>query len=104
MSSVETFEVGDKIKHPKFGQGTIKQRWGEGDRLKVLVSFTSAEWGDKKLMVKQAKIKKVAVAERPALAPADESDLSARKAARVEDDMEAEGDASEAEEEEGVGE
>ncbi|MCX7718667.1 MAG: hypothetical protein N2111_09755 [Candidatus Sumerlaeaceae bacterium] len=99
MATVETFEVGDKIKHPKFGQGTIRQRWGEGDRLKVLVSF-SPEWGDKKLMVKQAKIKKVAVAERPALASADEVDPDSIKALDAVESLETEEDDSEADEEE----
>lgn len=79
MATTETFEVGDKVKHPKFGQGTVKQRWGEADRLKVLVKF-GEEFGEKKLLVKVAKMKKVAPAERPALAPGDEASQSSTKA------------------------
>lgn len=51
------FEVGDQVRHPKFGLGTILYKSGEGDGLKLDVMF--AEEGQKKLLVKYAGLKKV---------------------------------------------
>jgi len=68
----EVYEVGDKVKHPKFGQGTVTLRQGEGDTLKLTVKF-GGEVGEKKLMVKFANLKRLQ--ERPTLpaAPAAEA-------------------------------
>ena len=52
------FERGDKVKHSKWGIGTILYKSGSGDRSKVIVLFQ--EVGQKTLMVKFAKLEKVA--------------------------------------------
>lgn len=49
--------VGDQVKHPTFGIGTIMYKYGEGENTKVDVMF--AEEGQKKLLLKLAKLKKV---------------------------------------------
>jgi hypothetical protein len=108
-AEVETFDVGDKIKHPKFGNGTVTLRIGEGEDQKVVVKF-GGEVGEKKLVVKFANMKKLQ--ERPTLpaAPAAEAapqPLAAKRAtleAEEEevslDDVELEGDEEEAGEDE----
>lgn len=53
----DIFQTGDKVKHPKFGEGTIMQRSGAGDATKLVVAF--AEEGEKKLMAKYAKLKRL---------------------------------------------
>ena len=55
--SYESFQPGDKVRHPKFGEGTIMQRTGSGDRMKFVVTF--AEEGEKYLMGAHAKLRKV---------------------------------------------
>ena len=71
-TEVETFDVGDKVKHPKFGNGTVTLRIGDGEDQKVVVKF-GGEVGEKKLVVKFANMKKLQ--ERPTLpaAPAAEA-------------------------------
>ncbi|MGI8908335.1 MAG: hypothetical protein ACR2IE_17825 [Candidatus Sumerlaeaceae bacterium] len=71
-AEVETFDVGDKIKHPKFGNGTVTLRIGDGPDQKVVVKF-GGEVGEKKLVVRFANMKKLQ--ERPTLpaAPAAEA-------------------------------
>lgn len=71
-ADVETFDVGDKVKHPKFGNGTVTLRIGDGADQKVVVKF-GGEVGEKKLVVKFAGMKKLQ--ERPTLpaAPAAEA-------------------------------
>ncbi len=68
----ESYDIGDKVKHPKFGQGTVTLRQGEGDTEKLTIKF-SGEVGEKKLMVKFANLKRLQ--ERPTLpaAPAAEA-------------------------------
>lgn len=68
----ESYDVGDKVKHPKFGQGTVTLRQGEGDTQKLTVKF-GGEVGEKKLIVKFANLKRLQ--ERPTLpaAPAAEA-------------------------------
>ena len=56
-SNVPNFEVGDQVRHPKFGIGTILYKYGEGENTKLDVVF--AEEGQKKLLLKLAKLKKV---------------------------------------------
>jgi DNA helicase-2/ATP-dependent DNA helicase PcrA len=51
------FEVGDQVKHPKWGVGTILFKSGTRDHAKVVVVFP--EEGQKKLLVKKARLKKV---------------------------------------------
>lgn len=65
MDGVDIIDVGDKVKHAKFGQGTVMLRLGDGDNAKVTVKF-GGEVGEKKLMLKYANLKKVN--ERPTLA------------------------------------
>ena len=69
MDQIEEFEVNDKVKHPKFGTGTVLHKSGSGEAAKLRVKF-SAEFGEKRLAVKYAKLKKVA--ERPTLPAAPE--------------------------------
>lgn len=52
-----TFEVGDQVRHPQFGIGTVLYKYGDGDQAKLDIVF--AEEGQKKLLVKYAKLKKV---------------------------------------------
>lgn len=56
-ASTGEFEVGDQVKHPKWGVGNILFKSGTGDHAKVVVVFP--EEGQKKLLVKKAKLKKV---------------------------------------------
>lgn len=66
MQETEIFDIGDKVKHPKFGTGTIMFRTGEGEKQKVTVKFGS-DVGEKKLLVEYAKLKRIV--ERPTLEP-----------------------------------
>lgn len=66
MQDIENFDIGDKVKHPKFGTGTIMFRTGEGDQQKLTVKFGS-DVGEKKLLAGPAKLK--LISERPTLAP-----------------------------------
>ena len=50
-------EIGAKVMHPKFGPGIIKNTEGNGMDMKVVVSFSRA--GEKKLMLKFAKLQVV---------------------------------------------
>jgi DNA helicase-2/ATP-dependent DNA helicase PcrA len=54
---VGEYEVGDQVKHPKWGVGTILFKSGSGGNAKVVVVFP--EEGQKKLLVKKARLKKV---------------------------------------------
>lgn len=62
----EQIDIGDKVRHPKFGQGTVLSKSGEGDSFKVVVKFPT-DVGEKKLVAKYAKLKKID--DRPTLAP-----------------------------------
>lgn len=66
MQEMENFDIGDKVKHPKFGTGTVMFRTGEGDMQKLTVKFGS-DVGEKKLLANLAKLK--LISERPTLAP-----------------------------------
>lgn len=66
-SKIDEIEIGDQVKHPRFGIGTILYKSGNGDRTKAIVVF--AEEGQKKLLLKHAKLKKVKE-------PAPEEDVS----------------------------
>ncbi|MGH9522980.1 MAG: UvrD-helicase domain-containing protein [Terriglobales bacterium] len=50
------FRPGQRVRHPKYGEGTVYQREGEGDAAKLTVKFPS---GLKKLVEKYAQLEKV---------------------------------------------
>jgi hypothetical protein len=58
--------IGDQVKHAKWGVGTVLFKSGAGDATKVIVVFP--EEGQKKLMLKQAKMKKVGTAPKAEVA------------------------------------
>ena len=59
----EEIEIGDQVLHSKFGTGTVLYKTGSGDRAKAIVVF--AEEGQKKLLLKYAKLKKVRETKQP---------------------------------------
>jgi len=50
------FRPGQKVRHPKYGEGTVYQREGEGDSAKLTVQFP--RFGIKKLVEKYAQLEK----------------------------------------------
>jgi uncharacterized membrane protein YukC len=56
-ASEDDIEIGDQVKHAKFGTGTVLYKSGSGDRAKAIVVFP--EEGQKKLLLKYAKMKKI---------------------------------------------
>jgi DNA helicase-2/ATP-dependent DNA helicase PcrA len=50
------FRPGQKVRHPKYGEGTVYQREGEGDSAKITVQFP--RFGLKKLVEKYAQLEK----------------------------------------------
>jgi DNA helicase-2/ATP-dependent DNA helicase PcrA len=50
------FRPGQKVKHPKYGEGTVFQREGEGEEAKLTVQFP--RFGLKKLVEKYAQLEK----------------------------------------------
>ena len=62
---IYNFEIGDKVRHFKWGIGTVMERIASGEKMKVTVLFQ--EVGPKKLMVQYANLEKIASA--PASAP-----------------------------------
>jgi hypothetical protein len=53
-SGRDKIDVGDKVKHPEFGSGTVLHKVGEGNEAKITVAFETA--GQKKLLVKYANL------------------------------------------------
>src|SRR5262249_46823705 len=51
------FRPGQKVRHPKYGEGTVYQREGEGEEAKITVQFP--RFGLKKLVEKYAQLEKV---------------------------------------------
>ena len=51
------FRPGQKVRHPKYGEGTVYQRDGEGEEAKITVQFP--RFGLKKLVEKYAQLEKV---------------------------------------------
>jgi len=49
------FRPGQRVRHPKYGEGTVYQREGEGDEAKISVKFSS---GLKKLVEKYAQLER----------------------------------------------
>ena len=50
------FRPGQKVRHPKYGEGTVYQREGEGETAKITVQFP--RFGLKKLVEKYAQLEK----------------------------------------------
>lgn len=57
MAEWDQIEIGDQVKHVKWGVGTVLFRSGTGANAKAIVVFP--EEGQKKLMLRYAKLKKV---------------------------------------------
>ncbi|MGI5867290.1 MAG: DNA helicase PcrA [Syntrophaceticus schinkii] len=58
VSAPDSFKVGDKVEHKKFGRGVVMEtKFGSGGDLEIFVSFESA--GFKHLMAKYAPLKKL---------------------------------------------
>jgi DNA helicase II / ATP-dependent DNA helicase PcrA len=55
-SGVRGFRPGQKVRHPKYGEGTVYKREGDGDEAKITVQFRS--FGLKKLVEKYAQLEK----------------------------------------------
>ncbi len=53
---VDHLQVGMRVRHPEWGVGTIKERIGDGEDLKVVVTFAGV--GRKKLAAKFAQLAK----------------------------------------------
>ena len=81
--SFDQFEIGDQVRHPKWGVGTILYRSGSGDRAKAIVVFP--EEGQKKLLLKYAKLRKLGDTrvEKPAPVPKPEPELKEHKPAKI---------------------
>lgn len=56
ISGVTTFKPGMRVKHPKYGEGLVLRREGDGDQAKLLISFPS--FGQKKILEKFANLVK----------------------------------------------
>jgi DNA helicase-2/ATP-dependent DNA helicase PcrA len=50
------FRKGDRVRHPKYGEGMVYLREGEGDDAKITVQFN--RFGLKKLVEKYAQLEK----------------------------------------------
>jgi len=50
------FRPGQKVKHPKYGEGTVYQREGDGEQAKLTVQFP--RFGLKKLVERYAQLEK----------------------------------------------
>jgi len=55
-SGTRGFRPGQKVRHPKYGEGTVYQREGEGDEAKITVQFP--RFGLKKLVEKYAQLER----------------------------------------------
>ena len=51
------FRPGQKVRHPKYGEGTVYQREGDGEEAKLTVQFP--RFGLKKLVEKYAQLERV---------------------------------------------
>ncbi|MFN8572743.1 MAG: hypothetical protein U0132_11905 [Gemmatimonadaceae bacterium] len=60
MESQDTprFVKGERVKHPKFGPGTIAELSGSGKETKVTIDFDDEEVGRKRLVVAYAGLQK----------------------------------------------
>ncbi|MFH1259867.1 MAG: UvrD-helicase domain-containing protein [Elusimicrobiota bacterium] len=57
QNAEDSFKIGQRVEHEKFGQGKIIDSSGCGDDLKVVVMFSNGQW--KKLLVKYANLRKI---------------------------------------------
>jgi DNA helicase-2/ATP-dependent DNA helicase PcrA len=58
MAAKEQYvDIGDKVVHSQWGEGTVLNKWGWGEHTKLIVAFP--ELGQKKLLLKHARLKKV---------------------------------------------
>jgi DNA helicase-2/ATP-dependent DNA helicase PcrA len=53
---IKGFRPGQKVKHPKYGEGTVYQREGDGEEAKITVQFP--RFGLKKLVEKYAQLER----------------------------------------------
>ncbi|OXS74901.1 hypothetical protein B1B04_08410 [Lysinibacillus sp. KCTC 33748] len=53
------YQIGDKIKHKKFGIGNIKSVLASGELTEIEVEFTNPKFGTKRLLVEFAPIEKI---------------------------------------------
>lgn len=53
-SNPSDIQVGQRVLHAKFGTGTVKEKLGEDANLAVIIAFD--HWGEKKLLLKFAKL------------------------------------------------
>ena len=56
-SGKDKVDVGDQVIHPTFGVGTVLHKVGDGDEAKLTVAFPDE--GQKKLLAKYAKLKRM---------------------------------------------
>lgn len=85
--------IGDQVKHPKWGVGTVLFRSGMGEDAKAIVVFP--EEGQKKLMLAFAKLKKVGTAkgaEKAKAAPEKEPKIKYSEEDEDTEDIVADGD------------
>ncbi|MFQ5839482.1 MAG: ATP-dependent helicase [Candidatus Methylomirabilales bacterium] len=54
---VDHYRPGTRVRHPEFGIGTIRERVGDGEEMKVVITFAGI--GTKKLKVKYARLTRV---------------------------------------------
>jgi DNA helicase-2/ATP-dependent DNA helicase PcrA len=54
--SMRSFRPGQHVRHPKYGEGIVYQREGEGENAKITVKFP--RFGLKKLVEKYAQLEK----------------------------------------------
>ena len=89
--SPEEIEIGDLVRHPKWGEGTVLSKTGKGEDAKVVVVFPEA--GQKKLLVKYARLKKVELKKVEEDEPTEEefeSDIEEEEEGEEEEDEEEE--------------
>ncbi|HSB74581.1 MAG TPA: hypothetical protein VLC12_02975, partial [Terriglobales bacterium] len=55
-TGIRGFRPGQKVRHPKYGEGTVYKREGEGEEAKITVQFP--RFGLKKLVEKYAQLEK----------------------------------------------
>jgi DNA helicase-2/ATP-dependent DNA helicase PcrA len=55
--AVDGFKLGSRVRHPKFGYGTILRLEGNGEETKLTISFPG--YGLKKLVAKYAELERV---------------------------------------------
>jgi DNA helicase-2/ATP-dependent DNA helicase PcrA len=57
MKGKRGFRPGQRVRHPKYGEGTVYRREGDGDEAKITVQFP--QFGLKKLVEKFAQLESV---------------------------------------------